>query len=140
MNLVRTGIFALAAALITAAGCVTTTRPAGLSDSSEKLDLSARVLAAHSDTIGPPYQQDAHELADRAHDFHSMVETATVPSADVSAQFDLVAQSYHKMREDAEHANTQQAYSELEPVTTAYRDVEHALGTAPDPDMVGETR
>jgi hypothetical protein len=140
MNPVRTSMFGLAAALMAVAGCVTTTRPAGLSDSSERLDLSARVLAAHSDTIGPPYQQDAHELSDRAHDFHSMVDTATVPSADVTAQFDLVAQSYHKMREDAEHANTQQAYSELEPVTTAYRDVEHALGTTPDADMVGAAR
>lgn len=114
--------------LMAVAGCATTTRPAGLTDSAEKLDLSARVLAAHSDSIGPPYQPDAHELAQRAHDFRSMVDTALVSNADVSAQFDLVAQTYHKMREDAEHANTQQAYSELEPVTAAYRDVQHDLG------------
>jgi len=116
------------AALITVAGCATTTRSPGLTESAEKLDLSARVLAAHSDTIGPPYQPDAHELAHRAYDFRSMVDTATVSSADVSAQFDLVSQTYHKMREDAEHANTQQAYAELEPVTAAYREVQHDLG------------
>lgn len=62
------------------------------------------------------------------HDLRSIVDTATVSSADVSAQFDLVSQTYHKKREDAEHANTQRAYSELEPVTAAYRDVQHDLG------------
>jgi hypothetical protein len=116
------------AVLIAVAGCATT-RPPGLTESAEKLDLSARVLADRSDTIGPPYQPDAHELAQRAHEFRSMVDTATVSSADVSAQFDLVSQTYHKIREDAEHANTQQAYSELEPVTAAYRDVRHDLGS-----------
>jgi len=119
------------AVLIAVAGCATTTRPAGLAESAERLDLSARVLADRSDTIGPPYQPDAHELAQRAHEFRSMVDTATVSSADVSAQFDLVSQTYHKIREDAEHANTQQAYSELEPVTAAYREVRHDLGSGP---------
>lgn len=138
MKFARNIMFGVAgAALIAAAGCATTARPAGLADSSEKLDLSARVLAAHSDTIGPPYQPDAHELAQRAHDFHSMVDTGTVSSADVTAQFDLVSQSYHKMREDAEHANTQQAQSELEPVTAAYHDVEQALGNTPGSGPVG---
>ncbi len=129
MDFARNVVFGMAGAVLLAvAGCATTSRPAGLTESAEKLDLSARVLAAHSDTIGPPYQPDAHELAQRAHDFRSMVDTAIVSNADVSAQFDLVSQTYHKMREDAEHANTQQAYSELEPVTAAYRDVQHDLG------------
>lgn len=118
------------AVLIAMAACVTVTRPPGLTQSAEKLDLSARTLAARSDTIGPPYQPDAHELAMRAHDFRSMVDSATVSSDELSAQFDLVARSYHKMREDAEHANTQQAFAELEPVTAAYRDVKHDLGRA----------
>ena len=116
------------AVLMTVAACATTTRPPGLTEAAEKLDLSARTLAARSDTIGPPYQPDAHELAQRAHEFHSMVDTLAVSDSDVSAQFDLVSQSYHKMREDAEHARTQQSYSELEPVTAAYRDVTHDLG------------
>ena len=64
-----------------------------------------------------------------------MVDTAVVSNADVSAQFDLVARSYHKMRADAEHANTQQAFSELEPVTAAYRDVKHDLGSTYRDDM-----
>jgi hypothetical protein len=130
VELARKIIFGMTGAvLIAVAGCATTTRPAGLTQSAEKLDLSARVLADRSDTIGPPYQPDAHELAQRAHEFRSMVDTATVSSADVSAQFDRVSQTYHKMREDAEHANTQQAHAELEPVTAAYRDVEHDLGS-----------
>lgn len=118
------------AVLMALAACVTVSRPPGLTQSAEKLDLTSRTLAERSDTIGPPYQPDAHELAMRAHDFRSMVDTATVSSDDVAAQFDLVARSYHKMREDALHANTQQAASELEPVTAAYRDVKHDLGRA----------
>lgn len=123
------------AVLVALAACVTASRPPGLTQSAEKLDLSSRTLADRSDTIGPPYQPDAHELAMRAHDFRSMVDTASVSSDDVSAQFDLVARSYHKMREDAEHANTQQAFAELEPVTAAYRDVKHDLGRAYRDDM-----
>jgi hypothetical protein len=125
------------ALLIAIAGCATTTRPLGLSESAEKLDLSARVLAEHSDSIGPPYQYDAHDLAQRAHEFRSLVDTATVSDADVSAQFDLVSQTYNKMRADAEHANTQQAYSELEPVTAAYRHVRHDLRRTYDAETGG---
>ncbi|HET9329697.1 MAG TPA: hypothetical protein VFO23_04150 [Steroidobacteraceae bacterium] len=125
-----------AAVLMAVAACVTVSRPPGLTQSAEKLDLTSRTLADRSDTIGPPYQPDAHELAMRAHDFRSMVDTASVSSDDVSAQFDLVARSYHKMREDAQHANTQQAFADLEPVTAAYRDVKHDLGRAYRDDTV----
>lgn len=141
MELARNIMFGMTGAVLLAvAGCATTSRPPGLTESAEKLDVSARALAAHSDTIGPPYQPDAHELAKRAHDFRSMVDTATVSSADVSDQFELVSQTYHKMREDAEHANTQQAYSELEPVTAAYSDVQHDLGRPYGAEMGGYTR
>ena len=126
------------AVLIAAGGCATTTtRPAGLSQSAEKLDMNARVLAAHSDTIGPPWQYDAHDLAKRAYDFRSLVNTANVSSADVSAQFELVSQSYRKLREDADHTRTQQAYADLEPVTAAYRDVQHELGITPEATTTG---
>lgn len=138
MESARSMIWGMAGALLIAiASCATTTRPPGLSESAEKLDLSARVLAEHSDSIGPPYQYDAHDLAQRAHEFRSLVDTATVSDADVSAQFDLVSQTYNKMRADAEHANTQQAYSELEPVTTAYRDVRHDLRRTYDAETGG---
>jgi hypothetical protein len=140
MNLARNIIFGIAGAvLIVAGGCATTTttRPAGLSQSAEKLDMNARVLAAHSDTIGPPWQYDAHDLAKRAYDFRSLVNTANVSSADVSAQFELVSQSYHKLREDADHTRTQQAYADLEPVTAAYRDVQHELGITPEAATTG---
>jgi hypothetical protein len=135
MNSARNIIFGIAgAALIAAGGCATTTttRPAGLSQSAEKLDMNARVLASHSDTIGPPWQYDAHDLAKRAYDFRSLVNTANVSSADVSAQFELVSQSYRKLREDADHTRTQQAYADLESVTAAYRDVQHELGITPE--------
>lgn len=138
MEFARSTIWGMAGALlITVAGCVATTRPAGLSDSAERLDITTQVLAEHSDSIGPPYQYDAHDLAKRAHEFRGLVDTATVSDADVQAQFDLVSQTYRKMRADAEHANTQQAYSELEPVTTAYRDVRHDLRRADDADTGG---
>jgi hypothetical protein len=127
----------VAGAAVVAAGCATTTRPTGLSQAAEQLDMNTRALAARSDTVGPPYQEDAHELAQRAYDFRTMVDTPTVSSGDVSAQFNLVAQSYQKVRQDAEHAKTQQVYSDLEPVTAAYRDVEHQMGVAPAPETSG---
>ena len=133
MKFARNVVFGIASAvLIAAAGCATTTRPAGLSQSAEKLDVNARALAEHSDTIGPPWQYDAHDLAKRAYDFRSLVNTAHVSSAEVSAQFELVSQSYHKLREDADHTRTQQAYADLESVTAAYRDVQRDLGITPE--------
>src|SRR5215469_9713560 len=117
--------------LIAMAGCATTataTRPAGLSQSAEQLDKNSRLLAERSDTVGPPYQQDAHELARRAYDFHGMVDNSTVGSADVQSQFERVSESYHKLRADVEHANTQQAFSDMGPVTAAYHDVAHQMG------------
>jgi len=123
------------AVLIAMAACATTTttatRPSGLSDSAAKLDMGSRALAARSDSVGPPYQQDAHELARRAYDFHSMVNTATVSNEDVKSQFELVSQTYHKLRADVDHAGTQQAHSDLQPVTAAYRSVEHDMGVTP---------
>lgn len=140
MELARSTMWGIAGALLIAvAGCVTATRPAGLSDSAERLDLSTRVLAQHSDSIGPPYQYDAHDLAKRAHEFRSLVDTATVSDADVRAQFDLVSQTYRKMRADAVHANTQQAHSELEPVTVAYHEVRHDLRRDDRDDYDAET-
>jgi hypothetical protein len=124
-----------AAVLISVAGCATSTRPTGLANAAEQLDTSSRAFAAQSDTVGPPYEAAAHELAKRADDFRSMVETATVSSADVSAQFDLVAQSYHKVRADTDHARIQQLYSALEPVTAAYRNVQRQLGIAPEAEV-----
>lgn len=127
----------VAGAVLVAAGCATTTRPTGLSQAAEQLDTNARALAARSDTVGPPYQDDAHQLAQRAYEFRSMVDTPTVSSGAVSAQFNLVSQSYQKVRADAEHAKTQQVYADLEPVTAAYRDVEHQLGVAPEAETSG---
>lgn len=121
------------AALIAVAGCATTTasRPAGLSQSAENLDMSARAMAARSDTIGPPYQADAHEFARQAHEFRSLVDTSTVSHEDVQAQYERLSQSYHQVRQDAEHANIQQARGDMEPVTAAYHDVAHDMGGAP---------
>jgi hypothetical protein len=135
MDLARNIMWGVASLLLVlSAGCATNTPPTGLSEAAERLDMSARAFAAHSDTVGPPYQADAQLLARRAYDFRSMVDTATVNNADVSAQFELVSESYHKVSDDVDHARTQQAYSDLEPVTAAYREVRHELdlrGEAP---------
>jgi septal ring-binding cell division protein DamX len=127
----------VAGAVLVAAGCATTTRPAGLSQAAEQLDLNSQALAARSDTVGPPYQPDAHELAHRAHEFRSMVDTPVVSREDVAAQFNLVEDSYQKVRADAEHARTQQVYADLEPVTAAYRDVQYRMGITPGPGTSG---
>lgn len=125
--------------LIAAAGCATTpSRPAGLSQSAENLDMNARAMAARSDTIGPPYQVDAHEFARQAHEFRSLVNTSTVSHEDVQAQYDRLSQTYHKVREDADHANIQQAHADLEPVSAAYRDVEHDMGGASRAEAAGD--
>ena len=133
MHFARNIASALVGAMLVAmAGCATTTttRPTGLSQSAEQLDMNARTLAAHSDYIGPPHQSDAHDLAKRAYDFRSMVNTATVSSSEVQAQFQLVSESYHKLQADVEHTRTQQAYSDMEPVTAAYHAVEHDMGVS----------
>jgi hypothetical protein len=76
----------------------------------------------------------AKQLAERAYRFRSDVETATVSDAKVSAQFERLARSYRGFRDQVKHANTQQAFGDLEAVTAPYRDVERDLGIQPEAD------
>jgi hypothetical protein len=105
-----------------------------LGNAAERLEQETRVAAEHADTVAPNYREDAHELARLAADFRSVVETATVSDAEVSARFERVANSYQRFREQVERANTQQAFGDLRAVTAPYEDVERDLGISPGSD------
>jgi hypothetical protein len=105
-----------------------------LGKAAERLEEQTRIAAAHGDTVSQDYRMDARELAQLATQFRSAVETATVSDAEVSARFERVANSYHRFRVQVKHANTQQAFADLDAVTSPYQDVEQDLGIPPDTD------
>lgn len=47
--------------------------------------------------------------------------------ADVQTAFDRVSRSFHAVRDEVEHSDNTQAHADLQAVTEAYVDVEHAL-------------
>jgi methyl-accepting chemotaxis protein len=105
-----------------------------LGKAAERLEEQTRIAAAHGDTVSEECRLGARELAKLTTQFRSAVETSTVGEAEVSARFERVANSYHRFREQVEHANTRQAFADLDAVTSPYQDVERDLGIAPDTD------
>ncbi len=128
----RAGIITLGMVSAAMLASVTLAAPrTELENAAKQLEEQARIVASHSDTVAPVYRDDAHELAQRAVEFRSLVGTASVSDADVSAQFRLVARSYQRFREQVEHANTQQSQADLAAVTAPYEAVERELGIHP---------
>lgn len=117
------------------AGCVTT-RHGGLDYSAERLDTNAQTFA--QDAAEAPrgydentsYTEDARDFADRAHEFHHTVEDPDAAKADVRASFDDLSRSYHALRDDVQHSDSEHARRDLAPVTQAYLDVEDDMGGA----------
>lgn len=126
-------ILASAAAMLVAlAGCSTThTTPAvshsALADSAKALDRNAQALADHSDTMTPAFQQDAHRLADSTFQFDHVVAATGGGNTDAKSAFESVSQNYQRVSEDVNQLGTTEARADLQPVTDAYQDVEHAL-------------
>jgi hypothetical protein len=123
---------AASAMLIALVGCSTTRNtPASprntLADSASALDRNAQALASHSDTMTPALQQDAHQLAESTLQFHSVVGVDGTDNASARAAFESVSRNYQKVSEDVNQLGTVNARSDLQPVTEAYQDVEHAL-------------
>jgi hypothetical protein len=130
MRIAATISFVMVASLLAASAAFAGSR-ADLGKAAERLENEARLAAAHADTVSPQYQEDARDLAERAWHFRSDVETATVSDSAVSAQFQRLAESYRRFREEVEHANTQQTYADLRAVTVPYQDVQRELGIQP---------
>lgn len=117
------------------AGCATT-RHGGLDDSADRLDTNAQLFAQNAAEAprgydeNTSYTEDARDFADRAHEFHRMVEDPGAGKADVRASFADLSRSYHTLRDDVQHSDSDYARHDLAPVTQAYLDVEDDMGGA----------
>ncbi len=117
------------------AGCATT-RHGGLDDSADRLDANAQLFAQdaaaapHGYDENTSYTEDARDFADRAHEFHRTVEDPGADKADVQAAFADLSRSYHALRDDVQHSDSDYARHDLAPVTQAYLDVEDDMGGA----------
>lgn len=124
-----------AAATVLAAltGCVATSPRAHLDSSTHRLEYQAAALAQEAGA--PPagteypstYARDALALADGARALRHAAEDGA-SDADVQVAFDRVSRAYHAVRDEVEHSESTTARDNLQPVTEAYRDVEHDLG------------
>jgi hypothetical protein len=117
------------------AGCAST-RHGGLNDSADRLDSNAQVFAQNAAEAPRGYDEntsytgDARDFADRAHEFHRTVEDPGADKADVRASFADLSRSYHALRDDVQHSDSDYARRDLAPVTQAYLDVEDDMGGA----------
>ncbi|HEY1891175.1 MAG TPA: hypothetical protein VGG63_12250 [Steroidobacteraceae bacterium] len=120
---------------VSLAGCATTPH-GGLDHSADRLDHNAQAFA--EDAQGAPrgydentdYTEDARDFADRAHEFRRAVEDPGADKHDVRASFDDLSRSYHTLRDDVQHSDSDAARHDLQPVTAAYLDVEDDMGGA----------
>jgi hypothetical protein len=99
-----------------------------LCNPAKRLAHETRIAATHADIASPNYLADAKKLARSSEHFRSDVETQTVSDAKVNAQFRRVARDYQRFKEEVRHANTRQAFTDLNAVTTPYQEVERELG------------
>jgi ABC-type Fe3+-hydroxamate transport system substrate-binding protein len=133
MELARNIMLAVtSAALLALAGCSSTrTTPTSSSNalarSADALDRSARVLADESDTMNPALQDDAHRLAASAFQFHHDVGLDGTDNSSTRSAFESVSRTYQQVKQDVDHLGNADARADLQPVTEAYQDAEHAL-------------
>jgi hypothetical protein len=113
-----------------------------LSSSTLRLQHSADTLAedtanapAASDEDYPASStaRDAHALAADARELRHAVEEGS-DDRDVRVAFDRVSRSFHAVRDEVHHSDSERARDDLSSVTDAYRDVEHDLGRYTDED------
>jgi hypothetical protein len=120
---------------VSLAGCATTPH-GGLDHSANRLDHNATAFAEDSQEAPRGYDEDANyteearDFADRAHEFRRTVEDPSSDKRDVSASFDELSRSYHTLRDDIQHSDSDAARHDLQPVTAAYLDVEDDMGGA----------
>ncbi|HEX4266344.1 MAG TPA: hypothetical protein VHY36_00540 [Steroidobacteraceae bacterium] len=129
-------LFTASLMAVALAGCATT-RHGGLDYSAERLDTNAQAFEQNAAEAprgydeNSSYTEDARDFADRAHEFHRTVEDPDAAKADVKASFDDLSRSYHALRDDVQHSDSDYARHDLAPVTQAYLDVEDDMGGAP---------
>lgn len=128
-------LFTASLIAVALAGCATN-RHGGLDYSADRLDTNAQAFAQNAAEAprgydeNTSYTEDARDFADRAHEFHRMVEDPDAAKVDVSASFDDLSRSYHALRDDVQHSDSDYARRDLAPVTQAYLDVEDDMGGA----------
>ncbi|MGB6488178.1 MAG: hypothetical protein WBE91_14980 [Steroidobacteraceae bacterium] len=128
-------LFTASLIAVALAGCATN-RHGGLDYSADRLDTNAQAFAQNSAEAprgydeNTSYTEDARDFADRAHEFHRTVEDPGADKADVRASFADLSRSYHALRDDVQHSDSDYARRDLAPVTQAYLDVEDDMGGA----------
>ena len=130
----RVGWLTASLMAVALAGCATT--HGGLNSSADRLDRNAQAFAQdsadapHGYAENTDYSEDARDFADRAHEFRRTVADEGGDTRDVRASFDDLSRSYHALRDDVEHSDSEDARRDLRPVTQAYLDVEDDMGGA----------
>ncbi|MGB6602960.1 MAG: hypothetical protein WA747_15685 [Steroidobacteraceae bacterium] len=132
----RTLMLGTAAALFLGLSACATTRSA-LTGSTLDLQHSANTLAEDASNLPPPadegyavdvnYARDAHELAESARELRHTVQEGG-SDADVRMAFNRVSRSFHAVRDEVHHSDSERARADLRPVEAAYDDVQHDLG------------
>lgn len=107
-----------------------------LTGSTLRLQHSAEALAEDTANLPPASDEDypssntardAHELAADARELRHAVEEHA-GDTDVRVAFDRVSRSFHAVRDEVHHSDSDRARDDLRSVTDAYRDVQHDLG------------
>jgi hypothetical protein len=135
MTVGRAGWLTASIMAVAIAGCATTPH-GGLDHSANRLDRNAQAFAEDSQEAPRGYDQntdyteDARDFADRAHEFRRTVEDSSSDKHDIRAAFDALSRSYHTLRDDVQHSDSDAVRHDLQPVTAAYLDVEDDMGGA----------
>jgi methyl-accepting chemotaxis protein len=114
------------------ASCATT--HGNLESSADRLERNADELTRDTrDTrdhysATSSYSRDARELAERTRDFRETLADRSADERDVRAAFERVSQTYHRLRDNVDRADSHAAEVDLRPVTEAYLDVEREMG------------
>lgn len=118
---------ALALALVTLAACVATNSD-NMKKSAARLERGADAFARN--TRGQ--FRDAPEFADHARDFRETLDHAG--DREVVLAYEQLWRSYQSLRHEVKRSDSQQAQSDLQPVTEAFRDVVRRISGYADAD------
>jgi septation ring formation regulator EzrA len=114
------------------ASCATT--HGNLASSADRLERNADALTRDTRYtredygVASSYSRDARELAERTRDFRETLADRNADERDVKAAFERVSQTYHRLRDDVDRADSHTAEIDLRPITEAYLDVEREMG------------
>jgi len=126
-----------------ASGCATgpgTSRAsrANVAGTADRLEQDADLLARDSaeaparGDYASSSARDTHQLAMDSHELRRTVEDRDSSDAAVQAAFDRVSRSFHAVRDEVNHTDTEAAQRDFHPVATDYRDLRNDLGEPAD--------